>query len=175
MPMGNKPKKTPTEKIQLLGKLQLGSYLVILIWLVVVELLAIQQTGNFGQNGWPVIWIIFAIPGLLLIPSSLIFIKTGKWSRGPSNLTARILQIILFVLVLALTYPALILASFAIDPFQPSRELDSRIFTRLLSPSFLVACVLGIVSFPLMWLATKPFMRKKSNGNLDANQNLIKQ
>lgn len=170
--MGTKPMKTPTEKLQLLGKLQLGSYLVILIWLVVVELLAIQQRQNFGQNGWPVIWIIFAIPGLLLISSSLIFIKTGKWPKGPSTLAARVLQIILFALVLALTYPALILASFAIDP---ANQAENQIFARLLSPSFLVACVLGIVSFPFMWLATKPLMRKKSKGNLDANQNLIKQ
>lgn len=171
--MGTKTKKTPTEQLQLLGKWQLGSYLVILLWLILFEIFAINRIDSgFGQNGWPVVWIPGALLGLLLIPSSVTFIQTGKRMKAPSTRSARILQIILFSIVLALTYPAFLLALLGIDP---GYEGDGVIFTTLLAPVYFIACVLGLVSFPIMWKITRSLVPKKIKVPVDENQNLIKQ
>lgn len=166
--MGSKTKRTPTEKLRRIGKFQLYSYFFIISWMLVVEILAMEYTNlGFGQNGYPVIWVPFGVLGTLLIPSALTFMRGGKWAQVNSIRTARILQLILFVLVVALTFPAFIVAGAAFNTDQ--------IFYILLTPDYFVACVLGIISFPSMWVITRSLVPKKIQVSVDENQNLIKQ
>ena len=172
--MGNKTKRTPTEKLRLIGKFQLYSYLFIISWMLIVEILAMEYTnGGFGQNGYPVIWVPFGVLGILLIPSALIFIRGGKWAQVKSIRTARILQLILFVLVIAATYPSFIAASLTFSAY--IERQPTGFFTKLLAPDYFVACVLGIISFPIMWRITRSLVPKTIKVPVDENQNLIKQ
>jgi len=171
--MGNKTKRTPTEKLRLIGKLQLGSYLFILVWMTTWEVVGISSLGlTFtGPNGqFPWMWVPFVILGTLLIPSAIAFMNTGKKPDSRSTRSARVLQTILFSLVLLLTYPAVALMSMLW-----TRGFTTNVYGYMSVPSFFVACVLGIISFPIMWRITRSLVPKKIRVPVDENQNLIKQ
>jgi hypothetical protein len=174
--MGNKIKRTPTEKLRLIGKLQLGSYLFILGWILSLELImkfAWPDGYGYTDGRPPFLWMPFAALGTLLIPSAITFIQTGKRPKSPSTRSARILQTILFAIVLALTWPAFV---WMFINFGDNVPLDYlRLLSLLLNPSLFVACVLGIISFPIMWNVTRSLVPKKIKVPVDENQNLIKQ
>jgi hypothetical protein len=171
--MGNKTKRTPTENLRIIGKLQLGSYLFILVWMTVIESIYISVRGrNFfgGEELFPGMWVPFVLLGGLLIPSALTFIRTGKESQSGSTSSARRLQIVLFAFVLLLTLPAYSLFSMLLI-----HGVIIDVFSILLLPNYFVACVLGIISFPIMWRITRSLVPKKIKVPVDENQNLIKQ
>jgi hypothetical protein len=170
--MGTKTAKTPTEKLRLIGKLQLSSYLFLLFWMTTWEAIAIQARlkeypAIEGQYPW--MWMWFSPLGLLLIPSAITFIQTGKKPNSPSTRSARILQTILFCIVLLLTYPALALMSALW-----THGVLPDVYSYLTLPSFFVACVLGIASFPIMWKITNSLVPKRIALEGDGNLDLIK-
>jgi hypothetical protein len=171
--MGNKTKRTPTEKLRLIGKLQLGSYIFILVWMTFWEAVGISARGEFftGPDGeFPWMWVPFVLLGFLLLPSAITFIQTGKRPSSRSTRSARILQTILFSIVLILTFPAFALMSqLWRQGFLPN------FWAYMAFPSFFIACVLGIISFPIMWRITRSLVSKKIKVPVDENQNLIKQ
>ena len=176
--MGNKIKRTPTEKLQLLGKLQLISFYVILLWLVVVESLAIEVRNpgaDWGHGGFAVLWMFFAVFGLLLVPSSIAFLRAGKKSKFFTVQRAKIAQIILFSFILLLVYPSYYMAEStlrnAMGVGGPGGSPGFDIFSHLLGPTFFVACIMGIIFFPFMLRFTSEF--KKSN-EAKVNLDLIK-
>jgi hypothetical protein len=80
------------------------------------------------------------------------------------------MQVMLFVLVLLLTLPAYALFS--------TLWMHGYIITFwsiVLMPCYFVACVLGIVSFPIMWNTTKSLLSETIQVSADEYQNLIKQ
>jgi fatty acid desaturase len=121
----------------------------------------------------PVFWMPFAALGTLLIPSAITFIQTGKKPKSPSTRSARILQTLLFAIVLALTWPALLLMLISFGSNVPVDYVQ--VLHLLLHPSLFVACVLGIISFPIMWRITRSLVPKKIRVPVHENQNLIKQ
>jgi hypothetical protein len=171
--MGNKTKRTPTEKLRLIGAWQLGTYLFILVWLVVFESLYVIDSGRdfFGaEGGFPWMWVPFVLLGSLLVPSAVEFIQTGRNSQKNSTKSSRTLQTVLFVLVLLLTLPA-----YALFSMLWMHGVIISVFSILLLPCYFVACVLGIVSFPIMWKTTKTLIPKTIRVSADEYQNLIKQ
>jgi hypothetical protein len=171
--MGKLKEKSLAEKLQLLGKWQLGTYLFILVWMIVFESLWVANSSfNFvGQEkGFPVMWAPFALLGGLLIPSALTFIQTGKKSQTQSIVSARTLQVILFVLVLLLTMPA-----YGLFSMLWMHGVIITFFSIVLSPCYFIACVLGIVSFPIMWNTTKYLLSETIQVSAEEYQNLIKQ
>jgi hypothetical protein len=171
--MGKNSARTAQEKLRLIGAWQLGTYLFILAWMIVFESLYVAYGGsNFvGQEkGFPAMWVPFILLGSLLIPSALTFIQTGKKFQSQSTVSARTMQVILFVLVLLLTLPAYALFS--------TLWMHGYIITFwsiVLMPCYFVACVLGIVSFPIMWNTTKSLLSETIQVSADEYQNLIKQ
>jgi hypothetical protein len=157
--MGNKTKRTPTEKLRLIGKLQLGSYIFILVWMTFWEAVGISARGEFftGPDGeFPWMWVPFVLLGFLLIPSAITFIQTGKRPSSRSTRSARILQTILFSIVLILTFPA-----FALMSLLWRQGFLPNFWAYMAFPSFFIACVLGIISFPIMWRITRSLVSKK--------------
>lgn len=171
--MGNKSTKTAQEKLRLIGAWQLGTYLFILAWMILFESLYIFFNGrNFvGQElGFPSMWVPFVLLGSLLIPSALSFIQTGKKTQSQSTISARTMQIVLFVLVLLLTLPA-----YSLFSMLWMHGVIITFWSILLTPTYFVACVLGIVSFPIMWKTTKTVLSETIQVPADEYQNLIKQ
>ena len=167
--MGNKTNRTPTEKLRLLGKLQLGSYLFILVWMTVWEAVGISARGNFftGPDGeFPWMWVHFVLLGFLLVPSAITFVQTDRKPNSSTTGSARILQTILFSLVLLLTFPA-----FALMSLLWTHGFLPNFYAYMAIPSFFVACVLGIISFPIMWRITQSLVPKKIKAPVDENQN----
>ena len=106
----------------------------------------------------------------MLIPSALTFIQTGKKTQSQSTISARTMQIILFVLVLILTLPA-----YGLFSMLWMHGVIINFFSIVLAPCYFVACVLGIVSFPIMWKTTKTLRSETIQVPVDEYQNLIKQ
>ena len=177
--MGTKTKKTPSEQLQLLGKWQLISFFVILLWLAVVDSLAIavrNPGADWGHGGFAVLWMFFGVFGLLLIPSAIAFIRVGKDSKFLTVQRGKIGQIILFASNLLLIYPSYYVAETtlrnAMGLGDPGESSAFDIFSHLLGPTFFVACILGILFFPFMLRFTSDF---KKSDEAKVNLDLIKQ
>lgn len=169
--------KTKFEKLKLLGVSQLALYLLFLFGLVILETIHINvgsRDAEFSGGIYPTMWIPFAGLGLLLVPSSIPFIRAVKSPNLRAIKVARVLQIVLFALVAVLTVPAYSLLKIAYTQVTSEDTVLFRFSTPetfLLSIYFL-ACVIGIAYFPLMLLATKKALKvDPSNQNSD----LIKQ
>jgi hypothetical protein len=119
---------------------------------------------SVGRSGspYPTHWVPLGILGLLLVPSALLFIRARKLQKLMAIKVARVIQIVLFGLVVLLTYPAFVLAASGIASATEPHLLDSfyNIPYLLISlPIYFVACVLGIASFPFMMILVKKTLR----------------
>lgn len=159
--------KTPFHRLSALGWLQLGSYALLILWSVVAESIyryEVDISGGRSGSSYPTHWVPLGILGLLLVPSAVLFIRAKKLQKLMAIKVSRVIQIVLFGLVVLLTYPAFLLAA---DGFSSATEphlMDSiySISNLFILPIYFVACVLGIASFPFMMILVKKTLRVSS-------------
>ena len=157
--------KTPFHRLGLLGWLQLGSFALLIIWSVVAESIyryEVDISGDRSGSPYPTHWVPLGILGLLLVPSAVLFIRSTKFRKLKAIKASRIIQIVLFGLVVLLTYPAYILAASAFPSLSKPMYSFSELSSIFILPIYFVACVLGIASFPFMMILVKKTLRVES-------------
>jgi hypothetical protein len=157
--------KTPFHRLSALGWLQLGSYALLILWSVVAESIyryEVDISGGRSGSTYPTHWVPLGILGLLLVPSAVLFIRAKKLQKLMAVRVSRVIQIVLFGLVVLLTYPAYILAASAFPSLSKPMYSFSELSSVFILPIYFVACVLGIASFPFMMILVKKTLRSRS-------------
>lgn len=169
--------KTASEKLQLLGVSQLVFYVVFLLVLGIGETVRVnlaKAEGSLYGGIYPTMWVPFAWLGLLLVPSVIPFIRAVSAFSFRAIRVARVLQIVLFALVVLLTVPAYLMVQMVLTTVTSDTTVvfgfsAGAIF---LGCIYFVACVLGIIYFPFMLAITKKALQIEST---NPNSDLIKQ